>query len=319
MEVNSEHGAGNPPNRSGISAENSLRASSDRGGFTIGGRSIEELFARKPVTPSSTEVFHPFTAAEMAECRAVLDGVARFSHQPMDGKLLTALTAMPPIFALPADHSERGRLQAEFERSFAPNAEAAAKELLDRVLARFPDEVEKVVVPVWRAGMCFAGVASMEGVTHMHVGARRDPQTLKSSFYYASALVTSDDSAAKIVVCDPMIGTGNAMIGVLEALQMTLREDYVEENIHVLGLFVTPEAAVRILDRFPKVSLHAATIDNHINERGWVIADDPELFLGDFGDCYTARGLTPEKLIDLNARGVLDDASFLALRKRLGE
>jgi len=311
--------AGHVPSRGGIGAEGDLRTSSGSGGIVIGGRSIEDLFARKPSSTEPTAVFHPFTPAEMVECRDFLDGVARFTHAPMRRELLAALTTMPPAFALAPDHPELGGLQAAFDRTFPLQAEAAAKDLLERVLARFPSEDEKVVVPVWRAGLCFAGVTSVEGVTHMHVGARRDPVTLKSSFYYTSELRTAEEGSPKFLVCDPMIGTGNAMIGVLEGLKTRLGDAYIEENVHVLGLFVTSEAAVRILDRFPKVSLHAATIDNHINERGWVIADDPSQFLGDFGDCYSARGLTPEKLTDLHARGVLDEASLAALQRRLRE
>jgi uracil phosphoribosyltransferase len=129
----------------------------------------------------------------------------------------------------------------------------------------------------------------------------------------------SGTNSPKFLVCDPMIGSGNAMIGALEGLKVRLGDTYIEQNVHVLGLFVTAEAAVRISARYPKVSLHAATIDNHLNELGWVIADDSSQFLGDFGDCYTAGRLTPEKLTDLLARGVLDEAGLHALQKRLGE
>jgi uracil phosphoribosyltransferase len=282
------------------------------------GQPIEALFSRKPARPSDTYVFEPFSPEERQACRRALSASARFVHHGLEDSSYDALTTMPPAFALPEDHPELFQRQAAFDRQFAAASEKAASGLVSRVLPRLGGEDPVVIVPVWRAGLCFAGTPSTEQIKYMHIGARRDPVTLKSSFYHSSALSVPDDGSARFLVCDPMIGTANAMIGVLEGLKSGLGRAYVEERIHVLGLFVTPEAAVRLLDRFPGINLHAATIDNHLNERGWVISDDSSRFLGDFGDCYVPAGLSQPRVDDMHKCGILDDDSLRALQKRLG-
>jgi uracil phosphoribosyltransferase len=114
-----------------------------------------------------------------------------------------------------------------------------------------------------------------------------------------------------------MIGTGNAMITALEAALKGPAKDLPLSQVHVVGIFVTPEAAARVRNRFPEISIYGASFDNRLNERGWIIPNNPEHFLGDFGDCFAPAGLSNEHIGTLVGKKALIGADVEALFKRM--
>lgn len=143
-----------------------------------------------------------------------------------------------------------------------------------------PIEVEQIkgkkatIVPILRAGL-----GMMEGVLeHMPsarvsvVGIYRNEETLEPVPYF-SKLTKSIDQRLALVV-DPMLATGGSMISTLDLLKKNGCK-----KIKVLILVAAPEGLKLLAEKHPDVEVYTASIDSHLNERGYIIPG-----LGDAGD-----------------------------------
>ncbi|MBI5519647.1 MAG: uracil phosphoribosyltransferase [Desulfovibrio sp.] len=141
-------------------------------------------------------------------------------------------------------------------------------------------EIERIkgkkitVVPILRAGL-----GMMDGVLDMVPGAKvsvvgfyRNEETLKPVKYYVK--LASDIKARMAIILDPMLATGGTLEATIELLKQA-------GCTQIRGLFLVaaPEGIKRIQDRHPDVDIYCASVDERLNEKGYILPG-----LGDAGD-----------------------------------
>lgn len=152
-----------------------------------------------------------------------------------------------------------------------PLAEAPA-----RVLASQP-----VIVPVLRAGlgMLPAVLDLLPGADVGFVGISRDEDTALPHPYVNKLPPSLADRTCLVI--DPMLATG----GSLEYTCRLLRERGAPEPITVVCVLAAPEGLDRMRDSGLRVSVFTAAIDQHLNERAFIVPG-----LGDAGDRLFGAG-----------------------------
>jgi uracil phosphoribosyltransferase len=135
--------------------------------------------------------------------------------------------------------------------------------------------VDKIgLIPILRAGL-----GMVEGIWEMmpsaevwHIGLYRDERTLKPVSYY-NKLPTSP-TVQVCLVLDPMLATGGSASATIDILK-----DWGAERIKFLGILAAPEGIERLQNDHPDVPIHIATIDQKLNDIGYILPG-----LGDAGD-----------------------------------
>ena len=130
------------------------------------------------------------------------------------------------------------------------------------------------VVPILRAGL-----GLVEGVPRMipaarvaHIGMYRDEETLEPHTYFCKT--PKDIAEREVLVVDPMLATGgsaDAAIAEMKARGCT--------HIKLMVLVAVPEGIARIQSSHPDVDIYCGAVDDHLNERGYIVPG-----LGDAGD-----------------------------------
>ncbi|MDX1398907.1 MAG: uracil phosphoribosyltransferase [Oceanospirillum sp.] len=130
------------------------------------------------------------------------------------------------------------------------------------------------VVPILRAGL-----GMMDGVMTLIpsakvsvVGLQRNEETLEPVPYFEK-LVGKIDERLSLVI-DPMLATGGSMIATIDMLKKAGCKD-----IKVIVLVAAPEGIERTLAAHPDIEIFTASVDDHLNEKGYIIPG-----LGDAGD-----------------------------------
>ena len=130
------------------------------------------------------------------------------------------------------------------------------------------------VVPILRAGL-----GMMDGVLDMIpsakvsvVGLYRNEETLEPVAYYEKLTSGMDERTALII--DPMLATGGSLLATIEMLKKAGCQ-----RIKGLFLVAVPEGLERISRAHPDVEIYVASIDERLNEKGYIIPG-----LGDAGD-----------------------------------
>ncbi|EXI62909.1 uracil phosphoribosyltransferase [Mannheimia granulomatis] len=130
------------------------------------------------------------------------------------------------------------------------------------------------VVPILRAGL-----GMMDGVLeHIPsarisvVGIYRDEETLQPVPYFKKLANDVDERLA--IITDPMLATGGSMVATIDLLK-----EAGCKHIKVLVLVAAPEGVKVLEEAHPDVELYTASIDSHLNEKGYIIPG-----LGDAGD-----------------------------------
>lgn len=130
------------------------------------------------------------------------------------------------------------------------------------------------VVPILRAGL-----GMMDGVLDMIpsakvsvVGLYRNEETLEPVAYYEKLTSGMDERTALII--DPMLATGGSLLATIEMLKKAGCR-----QIKGLFLVAVPEGLERISRAHPDVEIYVASIDERLNEKGYIIPG-----LGDAGD-----------------------------------
>ncbi|KKU81160.1 MAG: Uracil phosphoribosyltransferase [Candidatus Gottesmanbacteria bacterium GW2011_GWA1_47_8] len=139
---------------------------------------------------------------------------------------------------------------------------------------KLKDEV--VVVPVLRAGlaMLFAIQDFLPAVSVGFVGLERDEQTAQAREYYRKLpkLLASH----RVLVIDPMLATGGSFDDTV-----TLLKEKGAKRITIVSIVSAPEGINRIQKNHPDVKIFTAAIDDHLNDKKFIVPG-----LGDFGDRY---------------------------------
>lgn len=150
--------------------------------------------------------------------------------------------------------------------------ETPLKHTTERVLV---DEVW--LVPILRAGLAMVNVG-LELIPEAHVGfvgLYRDEETLMPQYYYKN-LPDFKKSTAACFVLDPMLATGGSVIAALDLLK-----ENGAQNITLLTLICAPEGLKEVFAKHPDIHIFTASIDEQLNEAGYIIPG-----LGDAGDRY---------------------------------
>lgn len=141
-------------------------------------------------------------------------------------------------------------------------------------------EVEKLsgkkvtVVPILRAGLgMLEGVLSLIPSAKVSViGLVRNEETLEADTYLEKLVGEMNQRMALII--DPMLATGGSIISTINLLKKAGSTD-----IRALILVAAPEGVKRVLAAHPDVSIYTASIDDGLNEKGYILPG-----LGDAGD-----------------------------------
>lgn len=133
---------------------------------------------------------------------------------------------------------------------------------------------EIVIVPILRAG-----IGMVEGIQNLvpqarvgHIGLYRDEKTLEAHEYFYKIPNVSKDSV--IIVVDPMLATGGSAVDAINKLK---QDGF--KNIKMVSLVGAPEGIENLKKHTSNIDLYIASIDEKLNEEGYIIPG-----LGDAGD-----------------------------------
>lgn len=131
-----------------------------------------------------------------------------------------------------------------------------------------------VLVPVLRAGlgMAEAAHAQVPGSVMGFVGLARDEQTLQPTPYMES--LPDDLVGRPVLVLDPMLATGGSLAYTIDLLARRGADD-----VTAVCVVAAPEGLAHLAEVHPSVRVVTATVDERLNERGFIVPG-----LGDAGD-----------------------------------
>ena len=124
-----------------------------------------------------------------------------------------------------------------------------------------------------------AGNGLLDGVLELipsarvgFVGLYRDEETHRPIQYYFK--VPAELGERRVIAVDPMLATGNSSVAAIDRLK---KEGASE--IRLLCLLAAPEGVARMKEAHPDVSIFTASLDEKLNEHGYIVPG-----LGDAGD-----------------------------------
>lgn len=139
------------------------------------------------------------------------------------------------------------------------------------------NEDKYAFIPILRAGtgMLDGLINVMPNAKIGHIGLYRNEETLKPVKYYYK--VPKDIAEREVIVLDPMLATGGSAI---DAISM-IKEDAKNENLKIkfLCIIAAPEGVEALEKVHPDVQIYAASLDERLNEKGYIVPG-----LGDAGD-----------------------------------
>jgi uracil phosphoribosyltransferase len=140
---------------------------------------------------------------------------------------------------------------------------------------------EKIgLVPILRAGL-----GMVEGFWELmptaevwHIGLYRDEKTLQPVQYYNKLPV--EPTVSVCLILDPMLATGGSAVATTAIVKR-----WGVRKIKFVGLIGAPEGIALMQAAHPDVPIYLAAIDDHLNERGYILPG-----LGDAGDRQFGTG-----------------------------
>ena len=141
------------------------------------------------------------------------------------------------------------------------------------------DDINIIISPILRAGLIFTDEAIdiLPQACIRHIGMYRDEKTLKPIWYYNKVpMEAPNPEKFYIYITDPMLATGNSL---LEAIKLYADKNIPMENIKVISIIAAPEGLKNIHEHYPDVEIITATVDEGLNENGYIIPG-----MGDAGD-----------------------------------
>ena len=130
------------------------------------------------------------------------------------------------------------------------------------------------IVPILRAGL-----GMVDGMLRLipaakvgHIGLYRDEKTLKPVEYFCK--LPQDIEEREVIVTDPMLATGGSATDAI-----TLLKQKGAKYIRLMCLIAAPEGVKQVMDAHPDVDVYVASLDEKLNELGYIVPG-----LGDAGD-----------------------------------
>ncbi|MBT3229156.1 MAG: uracil phosphoribosyltransferase [Candidatus Marinimicrobia bacterium] len=132
-------------------------------------------------------------------------------------------------------------------------------------------------IPVLRAGLAMVDVGlNLLPDAHVgFVGLYRDEESLEPQHYYKN-LPDYSKSAHSCFLMDPMLATGGSACAAIDLLKAQSATE-----IRLLTLICAPEGIKEVFTKHPDVSIFTASVDERLNDIGYIIPG-----LGDAGDRY---------------------------------
>jgi uracil phosphoribosyltransferase len=140
---------------------------------------------------------------------------------------------------------------------------------------------EKIgLVPILRAGLGMVeGIWGLMPTAEVwHIGLYRDEKTLKPVQYYNKLPV--EPTVSVCLILDPMLATGGSAVATTDIVK-----HWGVKKIKFIGLIGAPEGIAAMQAAHPDVPIYLAAIDDHLNERGYIVPG-----LGDAGDRQFGTG-----------------------------
>lgn len=130
------------------------------------------------------------------------------------------------------------------------------------------------IIPILRAGL-----GMVDGMLRLipaakvgHIGLYRDPETLQPVEYYCK--LPTDVSERDLIILDPMLATGGSA-----SAAITFLKNKGAQSIKLVNLLAAPEGIRTVLTDHPDVEIYVASIDERLNDHGYIVPG-----LGDAGD-----------------------------------
>lgn len=190
-----------------------------------------------------------------------------------------ARDAATPSVLFKTAMTELGRwLTYEAVRDWLPTEEIMVQSPLATCPATMINpEVPIAVVPILRAGL-----ALLEGAQTLlplasiyHLGLVRDENTLTANCYL-NKLPERFHPQTRVLITDPMLATGGSIMMAMAELQGRGVDPALTRIISVVA---APPALQKLGAAYPGLSIYTATIDEIVNEHGYIVPG-----LGDAGD-----------------------------------
>ncbi|OQQ91064.1 uracil phosphoribosyltransferase [Ligilactobacillus salivarius] len=131
-----------------------------------------------------------------------------------------------------------------------------------------------VVVPILRAG-----IGMVDGILELipaakvgHIGMYRDEEILQPHEYFVK--MPDDLENREMIIVDPMLATGGSAIMAVDALKKRGAK-----SIKFVCLVAAPEGVKAFREAHPDVDIYSASLDEYLNEDGYIVPG-----LGDAGD-----------------------------------
>ncbi|GBG93999.1 uracil phosphoribosyltransferase [Ligilactobacillus salitolerans] len=131
-----------------------------------------------------------------------------------------------------------------------------------------------VIVPILRAGLGMVdGILELIPAAKVgHIGMYRDEETLQPHEYFVK--MPEDLGSREMIIVDPMLATGGSAIMAVDALKKRGAK-----TIKFVCLVAAPEGVKALREKHPDIDVYAASLDDHLNEDGYIVPG-----LGDAGD-----------------------------------
>ena len=131
-----------------------------------------------------------------------------------------------------------------------------------------------VLVPVLRAGLGMLN-SILQLIPHASVGfvgVKRDEVSFKAEVYHKS--LPADLADFEVILIDPMLATGGSALSALHLLA-----ERNARRVRLVSLVAAPEGIKAVHARFPNIPIFVAAVDDHLNEKAYIVPG-----LGDAGD-----------------------------------
>lgn len=148
-----------------------------------------------------------------------------------------------------------------------------------------PCEGQELKEPIGLVPILRAGLGMVEGVWDLmpsaevwHIGLYRDEKTLKPVEYYNKLPI--EPTVSVCLILDPMLATGGSAVATADVLKR-----WGVHKIKFVGVIGAPEGVQNMQAHHPDIPIYLAAIDDHLNERGYIVPG-----LGDAGDRQFGTG-----------------------------
>lgn len=175
--------------------------------------------------------------------------------------------------------TELGRwLTYEAIRDWLPLVETEVQTPLAPCPATFINpETPIAVVPILRAGLSLLDGAQslLPLASTYHIGVVRNEETLEPSVYL-NKFPPQFKPETRVLITEPMLATGGTIMTVMQELT---QRGIDPAQVRIISVVTAPAALQKLNNAYPKLVVYTAAIDEHLNDRGYIVPG-----LGDAGD-----------------------------------